>query len=325
MPTATPVGTNTILSISRRFVLPQIIDQIYRSNALFYRMDRSNKRKVQGGTQIEVPLMYARIGAAGSYSGFDPLDTTPTDIMKNAAWAWKQYYCNVTFDGLTLLKNDSPESIANIVETYFEAARMEMEEQLGTDLYSDAVTNTEAIDGLRGAIDNGTVAATYGGLGSRTTTNSFWQPRSGALDTTTATLTLDALQAVFGAATDGARHPTLIVTTQANYNRLWSATQIVQTFPSQAMGSDEQLAKAGFTNILFNNVPVVVDPHCPANTIFFLNEEYIELIVHSARDFDLQDFRYPTNQDAGVAPLFWAGNLIVKNIANQGKMTAVAA
>lgn len=325
MATATPVGTNAINSVTRRFVSPEITDQVYNSVLLLYRLARANKKKVQGGLHIEKVLNYRRMGVGGPYVGFDPLDTAPVDVWKNAAWAWKQYHVPVTFDGRSLLVNDSPEAIANLVEGYSEVAREEMQELLGNDLFSDVVTNDERIDGLQGAVDNGTVAATYGGLGARTTTNDFWQPDTGALDTTTAVLTLDALQTVFQAAVDGAQHPTIIITTDANYNRLWGALQPQQRFPSQAMGSDEQLAKAGFTNLLFNNVPVAVDPHCNANHIYFLNENYIEWVVHPSRDIVMTDFIQPGNQDAMTAQLLFMGNLVISNIRRQGKMNAVAA
>ena len=270
--------------------MPELVDSIYASNALFYRLDRANKRVIRGGTQIEQPIIYKRFGSSGSYKGFDLLDTTPQDVIKNAAWDWKQKYVTVSVDGLTLIKNDSPESVADLVKAYFEIAREEMEELLGAGLFTDSVTDANEIDGLQGAVDNGTVAATYAGLGSRTTTNSFWQPATGALDTTTAVLTIPAMQAVFGAATDGARHPTLILTTQANYNRFSNLVQPQQRFPSEPAGQDEQLAKAGFTNLLFNNVPVVVDSHCNANHIYFLNEDYI-LIAVSPRAYSAIDDR----------------------------------
>lgn len=329
---ASPIGTNTINSISRRYVMPQITDQIYHSNVLFYRLDSSNKRVVKGGFQIEVPLMYSQMTSAGWYQGFDLLDTTPQDTIKNAAFDWKQTYVTVTIDGLSLIKNDSPESIASVISSQFQQARMQMEETLGAGIFTDAVTNTKAIDGLQGAIDNGTVAATYGGLGARTTTNSFWQPAAGALDTTTTTLTLPAMQTVFGAATDGARHPTLIVGTQSNYNRYWNLNQVHQRFPTEPMGRDEQLAQAGFTNLLFNNVPFAVDSHCntsragtTGDSLYFLNEEYIELVVSSRADFKLEDFQQPVNQDAMSAKLLWAGDLIFSNIARQGLMSALTA
>lgn len=329
---ATPIGTNVINSISRRYIMPQVTDQIYKSNVLFYRLDRANKRVVRGGTQIEVPLLYSRFTSSGWYTGFDLLDTTPQDVVKNAAFDWKQTYVTVTVDGLSLIKNDSPESIASLIRTYFDVARMEMEENLGGAVFSDAVTDVKKIDGIQGAIDNGTVAGTYGGLSNRTTTNSFWQPDTGALDTTTTTLTLASMQTVFGAATDGARHPTLLVGTQANYNRYWNLNQVHQRFPTEPMGQDEQLAKAGFTNLLFNNVPFAVDSHCntsragtTGDSLYYLNEEYIELVVSPRADMKLEDFQQPVNQDAMTAKLLWAGNLIFSNVKRQGLQSALTA
>ncbi len=329
---ATPIGLSTLTSISRRFILPEVTDQIYTSNAMFYRWDRANKRIVRGGTQIEVPLGWTRFTSSGAYRGFDLLDTTPQDVIKNAAFDWKQYYVTVAVDGLTLIKNDSPESIADLVKSYFQIAQEEMEENLGNDLFSDATTNTLKLDGVQGAVDNGSVAATYGGLGSRTTTNSFWQPASGALDSTTTTLTLPAMQAVFGAATDGARHPTIIVTTQATYNRYQNLVQPQQRFPSEPMGTDEQLAKAGFTNLLYNNVPVVVDSHCntvragtTGDSMYFFNEDYWEFAVSPRADMKLEDFQPAINQDAAVAKILFAGNILCKNVKRQGLMTAITA
>lgn len=327
---ATPIGTDAITAISRRFILPQITDQFYLSNALFHRLYRSNRKVIRGGTQIEVPLMYTDWSAAGVYRGFDLLDTTPQDVFKNAAYDWKQYYVNVAVDGLSLIKNDSPESVANLITKYFEVARSKMEDQVGNDLFSDAVTNTSRLDGLQGAIDNGSVAATYAGLNNRTTTNSFWQPATGALDTTTTTLSYGAMRTVFGAATSGARHPTIIITTQANYNRFAGLFQPQQRFPSQGAGVDEQLAKAGYTNILFDNVPVVVDSHCNTTRLgvtgdhmYFLNETYMELVVNARADMTMKDFQQPINQDAMVAPLLFAGDLVFSNLSRQGLMTAI--
>lgn len=329
---ATPIGTDVVTSISRRFVMPEIVDQVYRSNVLFYRLQAMNKKTVRGGFQIEVPLLYSKFNSSGFFSGFDLLDTTPQDVVKNAAFDWKEAYVTITIDGLTLIKNDSPDAIASIIRSYFEAARMEMDDRLGQGVFSDGVTNTKSITGLQAAIDNGTVAATYGGLGNRTTTNSFWQPATGALDTTTTTLTLPAMQTVFGRATEGARHPTLLIGTQSNYDRYWNLNQVHQRFPTTAMGQDEQLAKAGFTNLLFNNVPFAVDSHVnttragvTGDSLYFLNEEYIQLVVSSRRDMVLEDFLQPVNQDAMTAKLLWAGELVFSNIARQGLMSALTA
>lgn len=317
---ATPIGTNTLNSLSRNYVIPVIHDNLYRSNVVFFRMNSLNKVKLQGGTQIEVPLLYANFAAGGPYQGFDLLDVSPSDTVKNAAFDWKQYFVPVSVDGLTLIKANSPDAVVNFIEAYFRNAQLAMADNLGTGLWTDAVTNTKHIDGLRGAVDEGTVTATYGGL--TRSTNTWWKCN---LDSSTTTLTLAAMQTMWGNCQQGGRHTTLIATTQANYNRYWALSVGGQAFPVQPGGHDEQLAQNGFTNMLFNGVPIVADSKCTANHLYFLNEDFFTLYVQSNRDFVMKDFREPVNQDAWTSLLLWAGNLICENCSLQGKMTAVTA
>ncbi len=312
---ATPLGTNTVNSIARRFIMPEIADNIYNAIPLFFRLNRAGKRMVQGGFQIEAPLLISKMAAGGGYTGYDLLTISPTDAIKNAAWDWRQYYVPVTVDGLTLIKTDQPEAIANFLTQYFAQAEMMMADLLDIGLWSDG-SNVRLIDGLKGAVDDGT----YAGLGNRTTTNSFWQSQ---IDSSTTTMTLAKLQTLFGSCSQGGRHPTIIFSTQANYNIYWGLNTSVQMFPVEPMGHDEQLAQAGFSNLLFNGVPWVVDSNVPANHIFFLNEDYIQFCVSPRADFYLEDFQIPVNQDAMVAKILWAGNLVLNNVARQGKFTAI--
>jgi hypothetical protein len=72
-----------------------------------------------------------------------------------------------------------------------------------------------------------------------------------------------------------------------------------------------------------------VDSHIPtsgsAGNIFFLNEDYVQVVTASRADFHLQDFQTPVNQDAMTALLLWAGNLVLSNVQRQGKFTAINA
>jgi len=316
---ATPIGTNEINSISRRYIHPQLVDNIYRSNVMFFRLNAMNKKMLQGGLQIEVPLVFTRFAAGGFYQGFDLLDVTPSDTVKNAAFDWKQAYVPVSVDGLTLIRADSPEAIANFLTFYFENAQAELAAILGVGVWSDVVTNNKVIDGLKGAVDDGTVATTYGGL-SRSA-NTWWKSQ---VDTSTP-LALTNMRTVMGNATEGGRHPTLLAGTQLNYNRFWNLVQPSQAFPVQPGGHDEQLAQAGFSNLLFDGVPFVVDSNIPANHIFYLNEDYIYLFVNPRADFNMKEFREPVNQDAMTSLILWAGNVVLSNCARQAKMTSVVA
>lgn len=57
--------------------------------------------------------------------------------------------------------------------------------------------------------------------------------------------------------------------------------------------------------------------------IYFLNEDFIHFAVSPRADFYLEDFQTPIQQDAMVAKMFWAGNLVINNCQLQGKMSAL--
>lgn len=318
------IGTNAVTSLARHHILPQITDNIYGSNPVFFRLSKSNKKMIQGGTQIEVPLLYQRLAAGGSYSGFDVLDVSPSDTVKNAVFDWKQYYVPVTIDGLTLVKTDSPESIVNFIQFGFQQAEMEMAALLGAGLWSNGSTDPKAITGLEALVDDGGVAASYGGI--TRSANTWWKAVD---DSSTTTLTLAAINAAINNASRGGKHTTLICSRKEQYNRAYALSATNQQFQIMAGGHDEQLASAGFTNILVNNIPWVIDsnvfdgPNSSNSAIVGLNEDFIHWVVSPRADFALEDFQTPVTQDAMVAKMLFAGNVAGSNCASQWKLSAV--
>lgn len=313
---AIPIGTDVVTAISRRYIVPQVADNVYNSNLMFFRLNHSNRRIVQGGFQIEQPLMYQKLAAGGPYSGYDLLNIAPSDTVKNAAFQWKQYYSPVTVDGLTLIKTDAPDAIANFLNLYFAQAEMDLADNLGYGVWSDGVTNPKDLDGLVGAIDDGDIDSTYGGIS--TSANPWW--KSQVVDSSTAT-SVTAYNSLFNACTKGGRHPTIIVGTQTCYEYFYNLNLSYQRFPSQPGGQDEQLQSAGWTNLLFNGVPYTIDSHISGTggEVFFINEDFMFLYVSPRANFTLEDFQTAINQDAMVAKLLWAGNIVFSNRSLQGK------
>lgn len=321
------IGTNTITSIARHFIMPQITDQIYGSNVLLYRLMKGNKRMVQGGTQIEVPLLYKRFNTGGAYTGFDVFNTTPHDTIKNAVFNWKQHQVTWSVDGLTLLKADSPLAIANFLTLQSQQAYMEMAENLAAGIFGDGVSNVKDIDGLGGMVGSGSSIGNqnYGGLDR--TTNAYWDSSVTGI-TSTQTMTRANLMTAFTAAQRGGQTPTIIVSGQDQWNRYWATGETstsTVTHDRQPQGHDSLLLSAGFTNLLFNNVPWIADSHVTEGVVnannsrvYMLNENFLHYIVSPRADFYLKPFQEPHNQDAMVASLLWAGNLVSSNCDQQG-------
>lgn len=320
MPTA--IGDSTVTAIARHFIMPEVTDIVYNSNPFFFRLNAA-KKIIPGGTQLEFPLMTSRFSAGGPYSGYDVLTMTPSDTVKNGMWGWRQHYVPVVVDGLTLIKVDSPLAIANLIRMQFEQAEMEMSQNLGVGIMSDGSSNAKEIDGLQLAVDS---TGTYAGLPRSTNAGIASQE-----DGTTTTLSLTALNSMHGNTRKGGRAASLILSRQDNYNRYWKLAIDKANIFLEPVTRDQQMADLGWGGLLFNGVPWVIDDNMfdGANTsnssVLMLNEDYIHLAVSPRADFYLEDFQTPINQDVMAAKLLWAGNLIVRNPARQGKMNALTA
>lgn len=342
------IGTTTLSSIGRRWIMPKITDNTYRKVPLLRRLQASNRMIVRGGTQLEVPLMYARMSTGGPYSGYDVWNVTPSDTIRNAFFPWKQHYVTWSVDGLTLIQLDSPDSIANFLVMQAEQARMEMTENLATGVDGGGLVSAIAgyfgaggaatsyndpkdINGLTGLLGTSTTLgdANYGGIAR--STNPWWNAQ---VDAATTILTEAALQSMF-TSFPGANTPTIIRSRVDNYNRYFalniSGSHPVQ-YPRDPAGNDQLLASAGFTNLLFNQVPWLHDPHVTSGTtnnnnsaIQMINENFLYWVMPPRGDFVMRDFVEPPNQDAMVAGIKWAGQLVTTNSSVHGTLTAITA
>jgi hypothetical protein len=297
-----------ITAITEKYFKPRLVDNIFSSNVLFARM-KDKQETLDGGEKVLLPVAYAVTTASGSYSGADTLDTTPNDQITAAEFDWTQYYANITITGLDELKNAGDAAKVSLVKSKVQMAEKSLASNLGTDVYNLGTT-TGALIGLRLAVDS---TGTYGGIARGTYT--WWAAQE---DGTNTVLSIPVMEALYGDCTVGNDKPTVMVTTQDIFDDFFSLLQPQQRF------QDTKTADAGFTNLVFRGCPVIVDQHCPASHMFMLNEDYIKLMVHSKRNFKMEPFVKPVNQDVATAKIYWAGILASSNSRMHGKLNAIA-
>jgi hypothetical protein len=299
---------NEISAITEKYFKPKLIDNIFKSNVLLARL-RDKQEKLDGGERVLLPVAYATTTAAGSYYGADTLNTTPNDQITSAEFFWKQYYANITITGLDELKNSGDAAKVSFVKSKVQIAEKSLAYALGADIYTGSTS--QALVGLQTMIST---SRTYGGISS--SDYSWWDAQ---VDSTTTTLTIPKMESLFGLCTIGNVHPTLIVTTQAIWDSYFSLLQPQQRF------TESKTADAGFANVTFRQIPVVVDNRCPTGYMFFINEDYVKLYTHSKRDFKMEPFIKPVNQDIATAKIYWAGILASDNPRLMGVFSALTA
>jgi len=124
-----------------------------------------------------------------------------------------------------------------------------------------------------------------------------------------------AMTQMYGACTVDSDSPDLIVTTQTIYDAYESSLQGNKRFDGDAV-----LGDAGFQSLRFKGASVVVDSHCPAGQMYFLNTRYLDFKVHSKRNFAFEDFKAMESIDAMQARIFWMGQLVCTNPRMQGML-----
>jgi len=310
---ANPTDGRTLADVAATTVdayLPGLIDTFFLSNTLWLRLAAKERVLLDGGDQIRQSFIYGAMNG-GSYSGNDTFDIQRVPTKTVMLFDWAQYYVNLTIDGRTMLKNEAGATkVMDLVEAEMETARLTLADTLGTDLYLDGTGNSsKAILGLIAGVDDGTNVATYGGITRTGSSNPQGAAIKGVLNTTGGALNLPLMNTVMGSATIQPARPDLMTTPQAMWDKFWDRVQPQQRFPT-GPGFDD-LVKIGYNAINFNGAAVVVDSKPASGNVWFLNTDYIKLVIHRSRDFHFTGFQKPSNQDVLVGQILWAGQLIV--------------
>lgn len=277
-----------ISAITEKYFVPKLVDNIFKSIPLFQRMQKKIDT-LSGGTKILVPLNYAQSSAGGWYNGADTLDNTDNDSITSAEFEWKQIHEPISISRRDELINGGQQAKVNFVKSKMQIAEKSMKDKVAVGLWN-AGTTTNAILGLRSFLS---VSATYGNISQ--TSQSFWQAN---IDSSTTTTTISAVNAQWSAAALNGDTPSVILSGSGRYNNYYNLLQPQQRF------MDSETAKGGFTSLMFNGVPWIMDSKAPSTHVVGLNEEYLHLFVHKDENFRLDPFQKPINQNVRVAHIF---------------------
>ena len=234
---------------------------------------------------------------------------------------WKMQYVDITIDGLDLLKNSGGKAIFDLVQDEMDEAEMTAANIIGDQSFGDGTGNGgKDLTGLRAAFDNGDLVATYGGITRGSTAKTPGLAVSGNVTTTGTTFSLAAMNTAFSAAVISKEKPDLILTTQALWNKWWERAQ-----PSQRFGANDASRPVGigFSQVEFNDAAVVVDSHCQAAHVYFVNTNHLKMVVHNKRMWSPTGWKYPTNQDQAIQQLLFAGEIVCRSPRLQNVYTNV--
>ena len=315
---ASPNTTFTeIVTTTHRNHPTMMADNVSDHNALYRRLTKKGKvRKVNGGYEIVRPLDYAENQTYQRYSGYDVLNISASDVLSAAKYDWVQAAIHVTASGRELRMNSGSEQIRDLVKDRMMNAVRTAANNMSVDIYSDGALSNQ-IGGLSHMItSDGT--GTVGGINSSTWAfwaNQFYEHTG----TPGPTNMREAMNRLWLLCTRGTDSPDLIVSTHDFYAFYWDQLQALQRYTG-----DADTGRAGFPTLKFLNADVIFDSNTnfttTSETMYFLNTDYLELVVHPAANWTLAEEKISTNQDAVVHPYLFQGQLCCSNRSLQGKL-----
>lgn len=304
----------------------EIVDNVSRHNALYRKMKSGGRTRTEsGGFSIVTPLEYAANGTYQRYSGLEVLNVSQSDVFSAAEYNWRQIALNVVSSGYELRVNAGAQRIANLAKSRIQNAIHTFANNFSFDMYSDG-TLPNQIDGLQKLVAD-TPTNTVGGIDASAW--AFWQNKvqsaaapiqggSAITPSATAGIMESLMLPLLIELTIGADMPDLIVSSNDYYNFLEGGQTTIKRYV------DSDMANAGFLSLQFHGIPVIFDGNSgmPAAHMYFLNTNYLELVVHSDANMTVMDEAKPYNQDGVVVPILWMGNMVCSNRSKQGLVKA---
>lgn len=313
MPSPNATFTEMVASTLRNHP-GEIADNVSKNNALYARLKKRGRIKLlSGGYEIVRPLDYAENSTYQRYSGYETLNVQASEVISAARFDWKQAAVHVTASGLELRQNSGRERIIDLAAARTKNAMRTMANNLSVDMYSlGTADGGKQIGGLQQIITQDG-SGTVGGIDAGTFT--FWKNKFKDLNGATANTIGVRMHDLWMELVRGTDKPDMIVSSNELYSLYWDSLTDLQRYSSK----DEE-ASMGFGSLKFQTADIFHDggSGVPANSMYFLNTDYLELVAHKDANLTALDEKVSVNQDAIVIPILFQGNLCVSNRSLQG-------
>jgi hypothetical protein len=299
----------------------EIKDNISNRNALFkYITKKGNYSLEDGGLTIATPLDYNSNGTYQRYSDWDTLNISQSDVISSAEYQWRQIAVNIVASGRELRINSGDSRIIALAKARMKNAIRTFNNNFSSDLYSSGSLANQ-VNGLQALVAD-TNTNVVGGIDASVWT--FWQNyvfSAAAQSVTPSATTIEGsmmLPTWLQVDRGPDDQPNLIVADN-NYYQFFENSQT----SLKRYASTEQTS-AGFVTLKYKNADVIYDGNSgiPANHMYFLNTEYLKLVVHKDADLTEVPEQRPVNQDGSVIPILWMGNLTCSNRKQQAVVKA---
>ncbi len=305
-------------AVTKKFFVNKITQQAYDSVVFLKRIAQGKRVKiVSGGKKVYHPIRYQQLGT----SQFIDPDTARVIQNVNTRTALELNWTYQVTDWVITMRekveNRGDAAIIKLMDDKLAEVKEDTYEKFSNVLFQPTASKGELeLDGLLQIIQTTASDTTYAGISSADA--STW--KAGFYDSSTSALALfgsNSLSAAITACTFG-EAPDLIVTTRENANLYAS---LLQPSERRVPGNGQ----SGATDLAFMGIPIIADPHVPANHIFLLEMDHLWLYVQKGYNFQPKGWQEdPSRYNADVNVIMWVGNLVASMRRVHGAFTNIS-
>jgi len=341
-PASQTITYNSLYSTTLRNFRAKLYDQIFNQNVIWALLhDKKRKKVMDGGTEIVIPLEYATNQTVGSIAKWGLIDTSEQDTMTTCRYSWKMLAGSVAIAKQDELINSGKSARLNMLAAKVKNLKSSLAEEVNTQSWalSPGSDDIQSIANIIADAPSGS-STTVGEINQ--STYSWWRNRQADSSATDFAGVHKELAAMYNdcskgtsAVKSGRDVPQLIVADEAAYE-LYEAMCYAK---GRIALTDNNLGNLGFENLKFKKAAMTWDEYTPDSysqvageaaggsrsygTYYFINFNYLYMVVHKNCDFVMGPFLEPVKQAGKVAKLLHFMQLCCSNRQKQGVLCKV--
>jgi hypothetical protein len=284
------------------------------------------KKGVSGRTLL-AEMSYDENGTFIRYNGAQALNISSNPVLTSAEFIPKQFAVAVVMNGREMRQNAGEEGIIDLAESRIKVAEATLENNYNADCFSDGTADGGLqIGGLKLLISKTPTTGTVGGINRALAGSAFY--RNYKFDTATdwaggATSAVN-IKELYGKVQDNTQQnmngPKYAIAGKTHYAYVRQASQAIQIL------TDPKLAKLGFKNTIFCEMPVVLGSSInfggqtliQDDLTYFIDPKSIHMKIYKGANFERLEKLQSINQDAWAQLIIWMGNFTLDRAATNG-------
>lgn len=326
--------SNDILSTTLRALMPDAIDNLFRTTPILSKMkELGGIEELDGGQRVEVPVHLVEHSNVTQLStGYEPTSLSVADPLRPAIYEWCDFTAPVIITKKEETSNKGPRAVVKIAEERMKGVMRSLKQEASRQLIAGSSATLTELSSLNG-FDAATGFLEELAYGSQTNTvgqlakSSFpasWQNQVDTAGGAFATNGLDAMARIAiqiqTYAPEGGLG--LVLASPASYALYRSTLQLQERYTMADKSVD-----GGRMSLLFHGAPVEIEPNlgftASAGTIvsmYFLNPTLLKIYTDKDAWFELGDFSDVTGYVSRSANVFSRLQIGASHLASQGAL-----